>query len=63
MKLGLILWLSTCVFYKKKIYPKDKLYLNYAFFVVGSYFASTGYTSYLLEDRNIAAALLNNERE
>ena len=60
---GVLLWLSTSYFYKKKIYPTHKNYLNFVFFSFGSLFASFGYANSFLSSPYTEAVRLNNINE
>ena len=57
---GMILFLSTTYWYKKKV---DKNLFNVAMFGAGSYFASQGISKFFFENRYEAAAAINNVKE
>ncbi len=48
--LGVMLWLASTYFYRARIYPKSKDFLNLCFFSAGSFFASKGYAQFLFSN-------------
>jgi hypothetical protein len=62
-KLGLLLWLTSVVYYKRRYYKVDKLMFNWTLFTAASFFASMGYAKFLAEPTLTSAAKINNMRE
>jgi len=62
--LGLILWVSSTVWYKKQFFKRDhRDYLNLVLFSFGSLFSSVASARFLLESPYAAAARRNNWNE
>jgi hypothetical protein len=61
--MGTLLWIASISYYKHKIYPQHKNYLNLVFFAAGSYVASYGYALTLKSNPYYGACERNNAEE
>ena len=61
--LGLILFISSSYWFKKKYYGVDKNLLNLALFSTASIFSSMGISRFFVESPYTAAARRNNKNE
>ena len=62
-KLGLLLWLTSVLHYRRAYYKVDKLMFNWVLFSAGSLVASMGIASFFFESAYSSAAKMNNRKE
>jgi hypothetical protein len=60
---GILLWLSSSLWYKKQIYARDKNLFNWALFSTFSIFSSSALGRFFFESPYAAAARRNNFNE